>query len=88
MIVVSDTSALSGLAIVNHLYLVQLLYGQLVIPPAVAHELERGGRDDPRIADVLTLNWIEVTDCHNKRLSRELYQEVMATAGEDDLSLI
>ena len=39
MIVVSDTSALSGLAIVGQLALLRTLYGQIVIPSEVASEL-------------------------------------------------
>lgn len=56
MIVVSDTSPLSELAIVGKLSLLQALYGQIVILEAVASELGRGGHDDPRIAQVLTLS--------------------------------
>ncbi|MGB3786766.1 MAG: hypothetical protein WA949_02060 [Phormidesmis sp.] len=60
MIVINDTSPLSGLAIVGHLSLLNALYGQLVIPPAVADELRRGGQEDYRIAQVLTLSWLEI----------------------------
>jgi len=59
VIVISDTSPLSGLAIVGQMSLLQVLYGQIVIPKAVASELRRGGQDDLRIAQVLTLSWIE-----------------------------
>lgn len=50
MIVVSNTSPISGLAIVNYLSLLQQIYEQVFIPPAVADELRRGGEDDRRIA--------------------------------------
>ena len=43
MIVVSDTSGISGLAIVGYLPLLQQLYERVFIPPAVANELIRGG---------------------------------------------
>lgn len=60
MIVVSDTSPLSGLAIVGYLPLLQQLYERVLIPSAVADELIRGGEDDDRISQVLSLSWIEV----------------------------
>ena len=60
MIIVSDTSPLSGLAIVGYLPLLQQIYGRVLIPPAVADELTRGGQEDSRIAIVLSLDWIEV----------------------------
>lgn len=66
MIVVSDTSSLSGLAIVNQLALLRTLYGQVVIPSAVAIELRRGGQYDPKIAQVSALGWVKikvVEDC-------------------------
>nr|WP_318699362.1 MULTISPECIES: hypothetical protein [unclassified Roseofilum] len=58
MIVVSDTSSLNGLAIIDYLPLLQQLYGQVLIPPAVAAELERGSQEDTRIAIALSLDWI------------------------------
>jgi predicted nucleic acid-binding protein len=60
VIVVSDTSPLSGLAIAGYLSLLQQLYGQVVIPVAVADELKRGGQDDPRITAALAPDWVEV----------------------------
>lgn len=39
MIVVSDTSALSNLAVVKQLSPLQQLYGTVIIPQAVAQEL-------------------------------------------------
>ena len=65
MIVVSDTSSLSGLAIVGQLRLLQALYGQIIIPSAVASELKRGGQEDKRIAQVLALSWLEVKSCQD-----------------------
>lgn len=43
MIVVSDTSPLLNLAVVGKSYLLRDLYGEVIIPPAVAHELTRNG---------------------------------------------
>jgi predicted nucleic acid-binding protein len=43
LIVVSDTSPVLNLAAVNRLNLLRDLYVEIVIPPAVAQELERNG---------------------------------------------
>jgi uncharacterized protein len=39
VIVVSDTSALSNLAIINHLWLLEAIYQTVIIPDVVASEL-------------------------------------------------
>jgi predicted nucleic acid-binding protein len=39
MIVVSDTSALSNLALVEHLWLLEAIYQTVIIPDIVASEL-------------------------------------------------
>jgi predicted nucleic acid-binding protein len=82
VIVISDTSPLSGLAIVGQLSLLQVLYGQIVIPEAVASELRRGGQDDPRIAQALTLSWIETKPSTNHRLIGELQTVYKLDKGE------
>lgn len=82
MIVVSDTSPLSGLAIVGHLSLLHTLYGQLVIPAAVADELKRGGQEEPRIAQILTLSWLEIQTSSNHRLIGELQTTYKLDRGE------
>lgn len=84
MIVVSDTSPLSGLAIVGKLPLLHALYGQLVIPAAVASELRRGGQEDPRIAQVLALSWLEIKSSTNHRLISELQTIYKLDKGESE----
>lgn len=57
MIIVSDTSAISNLAIVGHLDLLRQLYSSVIIPTAVYQELL-----DSQAVEVLviqTLDWIE-----------------------------
>jgi predicted nucleic acid-binding protein len=41
MIVISDSSPLNYLILIGHADLLQRLYGQVLIPPAVYHELQR-----------------------------------------------
>lgn len=84
MIVVSDTSPLSGLAIVGYLGLLEQLYGQVLIPSGVWHELQRGGEDDPRITDVLGLDWIEVRQPTNQQLVNVLQTERHLDRGESE----
>ena len=84
MIVVSDTSPLSGLAIVGKLSLLRALYGQIVIPEAVASELRRGGQDEPRIAQVLSLSWVEIKPSTNHSLIDELQTIYKLDKGESE----
>ncbi len=84
MIVVSDTSPLSGLAIAGYLGLLEQLYGRVLIPSGVWHELQRGGEDDPRITDVLGLDWIEVRQTTNQQLVNFLQTERHLDRGESE----
>ncbi len=84
MIVVSDTSPLNGLVKVGHLPLLQQIYGQVLIPPAVADELKRGGEDDPRIIQVLSLDWIEVCQPINIQLVETLQTDYNLDRGESE----
>ncbi|GGA58241.1 DUF3368 domain-containing protein [Okeania sp. KiyG1] len=84
MIVVSDTSPLNGLVIVGHLPLLQQIYGQVLIPPAVADELKRGGEDDPRITQVLSQDWIKVCQPTNIQLVETLQTESNLDRGESE----
>jgi len=84
VIVVSDTSALSGLAIVGQLALLRTLYGQIVIPSEVASELRRGAQDDPRIAPVLSLSWLEIKPCQDSFLVDELQTVYKLDKGESE----
>ena len=82
MIIVSDTSPLCGLVITGHLFLLQKIYGQVVIPIAVADELRRGGQDDPRTNEVLALDWVEVRQATNQSLVESLRSDRNLDRGE------
>lgn len=62
----------------------QSLYERIVIPEAVASELRRGGQDDPRLAQVLTLSWIETKPSTNHRLINELQTIYKLDKGESE----
>lgn len=84
MIVVSDTSPLSNLALINGLSLLQNLYGTVIIPQAVAQELENARAKAPHIAEVLTLDWIEVRQVSNLSLVKELREDRLLNRGESE----
>lgn len=82
MIVVSDTSPLSGLAIAGHLSLLRQIYSQVVIPVAVAAELRRGGQDEPRINEALEVDWVEIRQPTNQTLVKTLQGDRNLDRGE------
>ncbi|XPM52637.1 MAG: DUF3368 domain-containing protein [Leptolyngbya sp. IPPAS B-1204] len=80
MIVVSDTSALSNLALVGHLWLLEALYQTVIIPNVVASEL--AAASNPTIPAILQLNWIQTQLLTNSKLADQLQQERGLDAGE------
>ena len=80
MIVVSDTSALSNLAIVNHLWLLEAIYQSVIIPDVVATELATAS--NPTISAILKLGWIQTQSLINSHLADQLQQERGLDAGE------
>lgn len=82
MIVVSDTSPLSNLAIIGYLFLLQQIYERVLIPPSVADELARGEEDDDRIVGVLSLDWIEVRQPTNLQQITKLENDNNLDRGE------
>ena len=84
MIIVSDTSPLSNLAIVDHLFLLKEIYQTVVIPEAVAEELENAQADEPRIAAVLSLDWVTIRTAQNVALISELRNERLLDRGESE----
>lgn len=80
MIVVSDTSALSNLAIVNHLWLLEAIYQRVIIPDVVAREL--AAARNPMIPAILQLGWIQTQPLTHSQLANQLQQERGLDAGE------
>jgi predicted nucleic acid-binding protein len=65
MIVVSDTSPITNLALVGHLDILQQLYGSIVIPQAIAQEIAAVAARLTDAPGILTLDWIhtrQITD--------------------------
>jgi uncharacterized protein len=80
MIVVSDTSALSNLAIVDHLWLLEAVYENVIIPDVVASELAAASH--PAVPAILQLGWIQTQSLANLKLADQLQQERGLDAGE------
>lgn len=80
MIVVSDTSALSNLALVDHLWLLEAIYQTVIIPEVVASEL--AAASNPTISSMLQLSWIQTQSLTNSQLADQLQQERGLDAGE------
>jgi predicted nucleic acid-binding protein len=59
MIVVSNTSPIINLAAVGRLELLQQLYGTIVIPQAVYHEIAVRGSGQPGASEIQTYAWFE-----------------------------
>ena len=80
MIVVSDTSALSNLALVDHLWVLEALYQSVIIPDVVAAEL--AAASNPTISAILRLGWIQTQSLTTSQLANQLQQERGLDAGE------
>jgi uncharacterized protein len=80
MIVVSDTSALSNLALVEHLWLLEAIYQTIIIPDVVAREL--AAASNPIIPAILQLGWIQTHFLTNSQLANQLQQDRGLDAGE------
>jgi predicted nucleic acid-binding protein len=62
MIVVADAGPLIALAQIGRFNLLQSLYGQLRIPPAVRDEVVASGRGRPGAVEVSAAAWIRVVE--------------------------
>lgn len=80
MIIVSDTSALSNLAVVEHLWLLEAIYQTVIIPDVVASELVAAS--NPAIPAILKLDWVQTRPVSQSQLANQLQQNRGLDAGE------
>jgi uncharacterized protein len=80
MIVVSDTSPLCNLVLVNHLWLVREIYDIVIIPVVVAEELRAASNVE--IQNICTLEWIQMRSLANPSFAGRLYSERGLDLGE------
>jgi uncharacterized protein len=61
MVIVSDTTTISNLFLIDKLWLLEKLYQKIIIPKTVYEELERLEENNKRNIDkIKQSNWIEV----------------------------
>ena len=65
MIIVANAGPLIALAQIGHFDLLQSLYGQLYIPPAVRDEVVVSGYGRPGAAEVNTAAWIHIVEARD-----------------------
>jgi predicted nucleic acid-binding protein len=82
MIIISDTSPLSSLALVDYLSILKDIYTNVVIPQAVANELANLTEEDIRIKAIISLKWIQVKQAANLELVACLRNEYNLDIGE------
>ncbi|MFS0513279.1 DUF3368 domain-containing protein [Nostoc sp. UIC 10607] len=76
MIIVSDTSPINNLAAINHLHLLQQLYGTVLIPEAVYRELTDPNFPVAGATEVQTFIWIETRPVQDRTLVEALSNEL------------
>ncbi len=86
MIVVSNTSPILNLAIIDRLILLRQLYLRVVIPQSVYDEIVVVGEGQPGAAEVKSADWIEVKSVKNHTLATSLRLE-LDTGGADAIAL-
>jgi uncharacterized protein len=86
--VLCNTSPLFYLHQLGRIDLLPALYGQIIVPGAVAFELREGGRLGHAVPDVETLPWLQIQQVEHAallRLATDLdagEREVLALAAE------
>ncbi|MFE4108707.1 DUF3368 domain-containing protein [Almyronema epifaneia] len=74
MQVVSNTSPLSNLGVINELGLLQQIYPKVIIPPIVQAELMRFSEIQPTISTLINSGWLEIQIPKNPQLISTLEQ--------------
>lgn len=82
MSVASNASPLVNLGRIGQLELLPQLYGELLVPEAVWHEVVVQGRGQPGAHEVETADWIRIVPVANRALVRALRQELDAGEAE------
>lgn len=72
MTIVSNTSPISNLAALGHLSLLEQVYGNIVIPQAVANEIAEVARIYAEAATVPYLEWISIQPVTNRTIVEKL----------------
>ncbi len=65
--VIVNTTPIIALSLIGQLDLLQRLYGEVVVPPAVQAEVLAGGPGSPGVAELQRANWIRVVSLPDPR---------------------
>lgn len=84
MIVISDTSAITNLAAIQHLQLLLQLYTQVTIPEAVYCELTDIYPPVSGTSEVQTASWLEVRQVANREIVARLRDTARLDPGESE----
>ena len=76
MIIVCDTSPINNLAAINQLYLLQQLYGTVIIPESVYRELTDPSFPVAGATEVKTFDWIQTLAVRDRALVEALSSEL------------
>lgn len=93
-VVAANTTPIIALALISRLDLLQRLYGEVVIPPAVRDEVFAGGPAGIGSAEVRAATWLRVISLQDPRRADLLADldrgeaEVIALAQELDAGLV
>jgi len=71
-VVIADSSCLIGLGKIGQLDLLRQLFGQVLVPKAVYHEVVVRGANRPGANEVATADWIEVCEIKDQLALRTL----------------
>lgn len=80
MIIVSDTSPLCNLRLVDCLWLLREIYGTVIIPTVVADEL--AAASNPDIQNLCTSEWIQIRAVNDASLVQKLQNQHRLDPGE------
>ena len=84
MIVISDTSAITNLAAIQHLQLLPQLYNQVIIPEAVYRELADIDPPVPGTLEVQSVSWLEVRQVKDFGIVERLQNDARLDPGESE----
>ncbi|MBC7226366.1 MAG: DUF3368 domain-containing protein [Thermoflexales bacterium] len=82
MIVVANSGPLIALAQISHFHILQALFGELYIPPAVWEEVVASGQERPGASEVQTAEWIHIVAVQDRIAVRLLRERL--DAGESE----
>ena len=84
MIVISDTSAITNLAAIQHLPLLTQLYRQVIIPEAVYRELADIAPPVPGTLEAQSADWLQVRQVNDLSLVQRLQNQARLDPGKSE----